>query len=236
MIIIPDVHGRSFWKDAVKNDEKVIFLGDYVDPYSGENISSEEAIKILEEIIDYKKSNPDNTILLLGNHDFMYMDSRHRKISCRHDYKNEDKIEKLFKDNSDLFQMSYSMGISGTTYIFSHAGILRDWIDNHTNIFGENTTIPEAAKISNDLYRNWDSKFIRSLLDITVFRGGYDNCASMVWADVRDHFIDKNFEEGVYQIFGHTQVKKSFIRDHYADLDIRKAFMLNEKTGELKEL
>ena len=40
MIIIPDVHGRVFWKEIVKNSEdKIIFLGDYVDPYPGENIS-----------------------------------------------------------------------------------------------------------------------------------------------------------------------------------------------------
>ena len=35
MIIIPDVHGRKFWRNAVKGfeTEKIVFLGDYVDPY-----------------------------------------------------------------------------------------------------------------------------------------------------------------------------------------------------------
>ena len=37
MIIIPDTHCRTFWKDAVRKKgetEKVIFLGDYLEPYT----------------------------------------------------------------------------------------------------------------------------------------------------------------------------------------------------------
>ena len=39
LTIIPDVHGRPFWRDAVKDavkdvaDTPVVFLGDYLDPY-----------------------------------------------------------------------------------------------------------------------------------------------------------------------------------------------------------
>ena len=35
-IVIPDVHGRDFWRSAVRGreKEKIIFLGDYVHPYS----------------------------------------------------------------------------------------------------------------------------------------------------------------------------------------------------------
>ena len=41
-IVIPDVHGRDFWRSAVRGreEEKIIFLGDYVDPYSWEGILS----------------------------------------------------------------------------------------------------------------------------------------------------------------------------------------------------
>ena len=47
MIIIPDIHGRSFWKDAVKGreNEKIIFLGDYTDPYSYEGIEFWEGLQ-----------------------------------------------------------------------------------------------------------------------------------------------------------------------------------------------
>ena len=57
MIIIPDIHGRSFWKDAVKGreNEKIIFLGDYTDPYSHEGIEFWEGLQSLREVIEFKK-------------------------------------------------------------------------------------------------------------------------------------------------------------------------------------
>ena len=34
IIIVPDVHGRDFWKQAINSDaDKIIFLGDYHDHY-----------------------------------------------------------------------------------------------------------------------------------------------------------------------------------------------------------
>ena len=34
ILIIPDVHGRTFWESALKSGdyEKIVFLGDYTDP------------------------------------------------------------------------------------------------------------------------------------------------------------------------------------------------------------
>lgn len=36
MLIIPDVHGRIFWRKAVESypDLPTVFLGDYLDPYT----------------------------------------------------------------------------------------------------------------------------------------------------------------------------------------------------------
>ena len=76
LLIIPDVHGRTFWKDAVSQYEdkveKIIFLGDYLDPYPDEGITRKGAIRNFEEIIDYKINNSDKVVLLLGNHDLHY--------------------------------------------------------------------------------------------------------------------------------------------------------------------
>ena len=34
ILVIPDVHGRTFWKESCNNWEgKIIFLRDYQDPY-----------------------------------------------------------------------------------------------------------------------------------------------------------------------------------------------------------
>lgn len=41
ILVVPDVHGRIFWKESVNKyvDEvgRIVFLGDYLDPYAGED-------------------------------------------------------------------------------------------------------------------------------------------------------------------------------------------------------
>ena len=72
ILVCGDIHGRRFWKKPCENIEdydKVIFLGDYLDPYDFEGITVIDAIKNFEEIIEFKKNNVDKVILLLGNHD-----------------------------------------------------------------------------------------------------------------------------------------------------------------------
>ena len=76
VLVIPDTHVRDFWKEAkalIDNYEKVIFLGDYVDPYPHEfNMSYDDlrkkTIDDFVEIINFCKDYPDKVILLDGNH------------------------------------------------------------------------------------------------------------------------------------------------------------------------
>ena len=52
--IIPDVHGRTFWRSAVESapeGTRFVFLGDYLDPYPWEEIYPEDATVMLAEII-----------------------------------------------------------------------------------------------------------------------------------------------------------------------------------------
>ena len=59
ILIIPDIHGRSFWEEAI-NDvtehrrefDEVVFLGDYFDPYPTEDISECQAIINWERLYD----------------------------------------------------------------------------------------------------------------------------------------------------------------------------------------
>ena len=69
ILIIPDVHGRRFWRDAIESDDydKVIFLGDYVDPYPNEGIGSFTAQEGLERIILYHDEHPDKVVLPTHN-------------------------------------------------------------------------------------------------------------------------------------------------------------------------
>ena len=62
-LIIPDIHGRKFWKETLLKYNKqeypklvIIFLGDYVDPYQFEGVTREAAISNFQEIINMAKN------------------------------------------------------------------------------------------------------------------------------------------------------------------------------------
>lgn len=103
LIIIPDVHGRPFWRDAVKGHEEdgIVFLGDYLDPYAWEGITPKEAFMALMDIISLKRAHPDNVTLLLGNHDLGYLDQS--ICTCRMDWRRRSDIHDVLLENLDLF-------------------------------------------------------------------------------------------------------------------------------------
>ena len=63
ILIVPDIHGRKFWKEPCSNVdkyEKIIFLGDYLDPYTWrEDISKDDAIDNFKEIISFARENKE---------------------------------------------------------------------------------------------------------------------------------------------------------------------------------
>ena len=68
ILIIPDVHGRTFWKEPVKNEEfdHIVFLGDYLDPYPQEGITQRQAFENFKEPLNNTLIN-DAKIELIGN-------------------------------------------------------------------------------------------------------------------------------------------------------------------------
>lgn len=50
ILVVPDVHGRTFWKKPVNKYidqvDRIVFLGDYLDPYRDEGEEHEVVIPI----------------------------------------------------------------------------------------------------------------------------------------------------------------------------------------------
>ena len=141
-LVIPDIHGRTFWKEDIKRFPKdqypnlnIVFLGDYLDPYDFEKISRLNAIENFKEII--KVSKEDSRIhLLFGNHDMHYWyDTKYR---CRVDNKNYEKIKNLFLENFSLFNVAYDEEINGEKYLYTHAGVTTYWL-MHLKFVGNNS-------------------------------------------------------------------------------------------------
>lgn len=229
LLVIGDIHGRVFWKDAVEKHaeecDKIIFLGDYLDPYPWELITRKMAIENFKDIIQYKKDNLDKVILLLGNHDLPYYD-KHFTTRSRYDSSNAYKIKQNFGRNRSLFQLAYETDMD-KHYLFTHAGITKSWYDINKELIGELT----ADNLNN---LKGITAGIRALCHVSRYRGGLGRVGSMVWSDVDEKTKDEDIE-GIYQVFGHSQQESDpIITDTWACLDCRKAFILNEN-GEFTE-
>lgn len=215
ILIIPDVHGRTFWKYAITNIDKydkVIFLGDYLDPYPYEEISFEDAVINFKEILEFKKANSDKVELLIGNHDCHYIWLDFMNCS-RLNKSRRAEMNKLFNSNYKLFKTAYLC----ENYLFSHAGVYNKWLENND------------LKLEDFLDKDisfWNGKASK-LEDCGYCRGGYSEVGSIVWADIRES-LSSSLLDGYRHIVGHTQLEEfPYLTNSIACLDVRKPFVVD---------
>lgn len=208
-LVIPDIHGRTFWKDVTKNIDdydKVIFLGDYLDPYPFEHISEENAITNFLEIIDFAEQHSDKIIMLLGNHDLHYINSDFAAIcgGSRYMYKYAEDINNIFMKHIKMFHIIYQTDKT----LFSHAGVFKSWLDKWNLTLGSDF---DKLILQTDTKHTFRRSKTIPLADVSYYRGGESEIGSCVWSDVDEkREVD---ESGMlinvmginkYQIFGHT--------------------------------
>lgn len=239
LLIIPDVHGRAFWKEATEKYaqecDKIIFLGDYVDSYQNEGFTRKQAIRTLEEVIEYKLNNKNKTVLLLGNHCLHYLIKSFPR-SSRYDSSNAYKIRELYCQHKHLFKLAHEESINDKKYLFTHAGLMNSWIERNKDIIEEPTVDSLNHLLDNP-------RGISALSEISNYRTWLgEKSGSIAWSDAREKIdLDDSLEYNIipnadsivegydYQIFGHTQLSdKPIITDKWACLDCRKAFILDE--------
>ena len=220
ILIVPDVHGRAFWHRAmelVDQVDQIVFLGDYLDPYSHEGISFDLALEEFNKILEFKKEYPDLITLLVGNHDMHYiikdfMDCSRRNMDML------DQLHKLYNSNLDLFNLIHIED----DWLFSHAGVYKGWMDKYEFTL-------EDLNLKTFLGSHWPA-----LEDLSMYRGGYNYVGSCIWADIRESVKNELFP-GYKQIVGHTQLNdKPYITDKIACVDVRRCFILDTITGKIE--
>lgn len=222
-LVVPDVHGRVFWKDAKKaitNVDKVIFLGDYLDPYRHEGITFEDAVMEFEDILAFKEDYPDKVILLLGNHDMHYLITEFMNCSRLNVWRRVE-IHDMFMSNIDKFQLIYET----ENYLFSHSGLYKEWMDKYQ------LSLDDLKDYKTFLKNRWET-----LQDVSCERGGWDKVGSCIWADIRES-VENELYSDKRQIVGHTQMQENpYITSKIACLDVRKCFILDTETDEINEV
>ena len=234
ILIIPDIHGRSFWEEAIndiaehrRDFDTVVFLGDYFDPYPAEGINECQAIINWERLYDiffssYLTCEP---VFLIGNHDAHYLNKvfAGRASGSRKSERHLHTIEGIFEDRHRMFQIAFDTTIGGKKVLFTHAGINRGWVERHKDLLG---TV--SADSLNNLAKS-DEGWL-ALADVGEERGGWAKTGGPMWADVSEHYDEDGKPYAIdgydYEIFAHTRMKEPVINDTFAMLDAQRPFIL----------
>lgn len=223
ILVVPDVHGEAFWREPVQKFidqvDRIIFLGDYLDPYpeEGKEYSPQRIFDNLMDIIDLKRSHMDKVVLLKGNHDQHYASEMFRYLACgsRCDTINWSLFNAVFVRNKDLFEILHLEEIKGVPYLFSHAGLTLNWIN----------------KVNSDIWKLADNKISVADLDIVSKINALDDegegqemlaivgrhrnllgpkSGSVLWADIEEHSFPKAPKayglNRLFQVIGHSRL------------------------------
>jgi hypothetical protein len=246
VLVVPDVHGRTFWKEGVskwlEDVDKVVFLGDYLDPY--EYHLPDALYANLMEIIELKRKEPEKVVLLKGNHDEHYASRLFRELGggSRMDVANWDRYHEVFSANRALFRLAHLEVVGGVPYVFTHAGLTAYWLSkvNETlwHIDDDELSVADPAiidRINALAWDNWGPELLAVVGHCRSWFGG-EKTGSILWADIREHSLDKaphvyGLDE-VFQVFGHTRLdgeEEDMIRgDHLAMIDSQKCFLIDD--------
>lgn len=221
ILIVPDVHGRTFWHRAmelVDQVDKIIFLGDYLDPYPHEGISFDLALEEFNKILEFKKEYPDLVTLLVGNHDMHYIINEFMNCS-RRNISMKARLHNLYNSNLDLFKLIHTEG----NWMFSHAGVYQEWMDKYKFTLDD-------LNLQTFLKSHW-----LALEDLSWFRGGYNRVGSCIWADIRES-IEHDLLPEFHHIVGHTQLEANPYKDkNITCVDVRRCFILDTETKKIED-
>jgi len=226
LLIVPDVHGRTFWRDPVLQGDysHVVFLGDYVDPYPHEHIYQDEALQQFIDIITFARQHPGKVTLLVGNHDLHYFSPLFDDLAegSRHSYQMERPMQTLYAEYHDLFALAFEAEYGGVHCLLTHAGVSPVWLREHEQVVGTPTAEHLNALLESD-------EGIRALADVGWARGGWAPSGGPLWADYSEVAITETLD-GIYQIFGHTQNAEGepVIGRYLACLDCHRTFRLGD--------
>ena len=193
---IGDLHGRNHWRDInIREYEKIIFLGDYVD---SDTLSDSAILENLTAVIELKKQLSEKVVLLLGNHDVQYLHFPQHQITGFRPTM-QPYLTQLFDSNRHLFTLAYQY----QHYIFTHAGITNSWYKEFLRLPTLDRLREKNDTIS-DLINKVEQTSLRYLLyAASIYRGGYGS-GSFLWADQRETSVD--MLQGFHQVVGHSKV------------------------------
>lgn len=157
--------------------------------------------------------------------------------TSRFDYRRSRDIGKLFSENWNLFELVKKMDIGGKPFIFSHAGLSKEFAEYaYPDEFKKGGSEMVIGILNNSLLVK-DARLISNLGIYSTYRGwGGMSFGSVVWSDIREWVFEKcHGIDDSMQIVGHTQLEEYpiCVKDVICDIDVRKAFYI-DRQGNIK--
>lgn len=195
-ILIGDIHGRSIWKSIVETEkpDRVVFIGDYFDSF---NISGLQQLRNFEDIVEYQKTADIEVVMLIGNHDYHYLQSAEHYSGYQPAMHHQ--FNEALKKNADNMQIAYQFD----DVVCSHAGLSSLWLDNR---FGEGQwSVDTMVEQVNELFKYKPLMFFFDGFD------AYGNSKTQGPLWIRPAALmavnKDTLRKKIIQVVGHTQVK-----------------------------
>lgn len=218
---VGDLHGRiGCFESAIEKFEKsglerLVLMGDYMDSF---DCTSTEILYLLQQVIEYKKSKPQQVILLLGNHDIQYIYSPDYRCSGHRPEIQYDAY-KLFRDNEPSFQIAWLNG----DYMATHAGILSNWYytyNNRLHYYQEKFGIDKIASLDvllNAINRTSDNWILNT---VHSKRGGsVGSIGGPLWADMTE-IKERKVMHRYSHIVGHNPVPSIIVEQNTENSEV----------------
>ena len=206
-----DTHGRDKWKEIVAKEldssDRIIFIGDYFDTHYDE--TPEQQLSNFNEIVEFKKTNMDKVILLIGNHDFHYLSGINESYSG-FQYGWSKSFNEILEPAlaEGLMQMCYVYD----KYVFTHAGVTNTWCATH----GVNRQPHLLEDSINKLFKTNKYAFYFQM-GYNYSQSGDDVTQSPLWVRLPSLFQDKLI--GFTFVVGHTTLKQLTITENVIGID-----------------
>lgn len=206
-VVIADVHGRDMWKQIVaqENDaDRFVFLGDYFDSF---DISGVEQMHNFKEIVELKETSDKEVIMLIGNHDYHYFPEIGDSSTSGYQTRLAPSIKQLVDENRQHLQVAYRMD----QFVFSHAGISSEWLDDFIPSWTLNTMVDQINDTFkytpiNLCYRSYKITDIDN--GIVIGSGGFGNETYQGPMWIRPKALmdanKKTLRKKIIQVVGHT--------------------------------
>lgn len=215
LVAVGDVHGRDTWKEIYEKERPDIFLfiGDYWDSF---DIKWEQQVNNFLDIIELKKRNPKNVILIIGNHDFHYMaaclDAYEQYAGFQETYARA--ISFIMQESLPHMQIAYKHG----DFLFTHAGVTATWVRNQTQLYKlDKPTISNIEEWLNDLFKYKPLAY--GFVEGTNTYGD-SKLSSPIWVRPRSLMANPFGLKELKQVVGHTgHDTLTIVKDLYYFID-----------------